>query len=243
MINEVAKKIKKSKYIVTLTGAGISVDSGIPDFRSKGGIWEKYDPYEYANIESFKKDPEKVWKFLHEFLGKYSEVKPNPGHIALARLEEAGYLKTIITQNIDGLHQKSGSKNVIEIHGSSRELICLYCNKKYIFEEKKYNTKNNIPLCECGKILKPNVIFFGEQLPQKALEESFWAIENCDLLIVVGTSGVVAPVSNFPYIAKNNGAYIVEINLNKTPITSYITDYFLQGTTSRILSQLLEEVL
>jgi len=234
--------IKKSRYTIALTGAGVSVDSGIPDFRSPGGIWSRYDINEYAYIENFLLEPEKIWRFIKELIDSYSDAKPNDGHIAMARLEEVGFLKGIITQNIDYLHQSAGSKNVIEFHGNMRHLVCLHCRKKYSIEDTTIMSEMP-PRCKCGSILKPDFVFFGEMIPQNALKESFRMASRCDVLLVAGTSAEVSPASNIPFEAKHNGAKIIELNLKPTLLTASLTDIFLQGAFAEVMPELVNMVI
>jgi len=240
ILSEVAKKIKTSSKGVALTGAGISVESGIPDFRSKGGLWERFDPMEYAYIEAFERNPEKIWNMMGEMDKLMENARPNPAHYALAELEKMGHLIAVITQNVDNLHQDAGNTRVIEFHGNSRKLICLSCGNEYRREEA---LKISFPpRCKCGRILKPGVVFFGEPIPFEANQEALHLARNCDIMLVVGTSAVVAPASDLPVIAKRSGAIICEVNLEKTPLTDWITDYFLQGSASLVLQNLVNAV-
>jgi NAD-dependent deacetylase len=239
LIEKTADIILESKSTLGLTGAGISVESGIPDFRSAGGLWAKYDPAEYATISSFRADPEKVWNMLREMGEVVDQAKPNKAHIGIAELEKMGYLHYVITQNIDNLHQAGGSKNVIEYHGNASFLSCLSCGKRYKSEEKR---DEFLPRCECQEILKPDVIFFGEAIPSDALDRSFALASSAQALLVVGTSAVVSPANTIPAIAKQNGAKIIEINKEKTHLTDTLTDIFLEGGAGRIISVLVETV-
>ena len=164
---EIARLMVDLMPCVALTGAGISAESGIPTFRSKGGLWEKYDPYVYASIDTFREDPSKYWTIRGEFIRSYDTYQPNKAHLALAELEKMGIVHLVITQNIDGLHKKAGSRNVAEIHGSLRETYCLQCGKEFI---APHVPEGMPPYCDCGGVLKPNTVLFGEQLPQGALE-------------------------------------------------------------------------
>lgn len=239
LINRSAELIYNSKHTIALTGAGISVESGIPDFRSKDGLWSRYAPEEYATISAFREDPEKVWRMLREMEELVLGAKPNPAHIGLGELERMGYLKYIITQNIDNLHQAGGARNVIEYHGNSSTLSCLWCGNSYNVEEKRGEYP---PLCKCGKILKPDVVFFGEPIPPYALTKSFQLAASSDLLMIIGTSAVVSPANTIPSIAKQNGAKIIEINLEETHLTSTITDIFLKGKAGEVVPALVKEV-
>jgi len=237
-MKEVAEEIIKSKFCIALTGAGISTESGIPDFRSKDGLWSRYDINEYGYLQSFLKNPEKVWKMLAEMAELFEKAKPNPAHYALAELEKLGLLKAVITQNVDGLHQEAGSKKVIEFHGSFNTLTCLNCGKKYSKEE--INLKN-LPRCTCNGILKPDIVFFGEPIPTKALNEAFELANKSDLILVIGTSCAVYPAAELPIIVKRNGGKIIEINREESEL-SYLADYKLLGKAGEILPKLVEEV-
>ncbi len=237
LLNQAADIIIKGKFNIALTGAGISVESGIPDFRSKGGLWTKYDPSEYATIEAFKRDPEKVWRMIKEMDDLLEKAKPNKAHIGLADLEKMGLLYGIITQNVDNLHQEAGSSNVIEYHGTSKTLSCLWCGRRYKKEEKR---EEYPPKCECGRILKPDIVFFGEPIPQDAMAQSFQMASKADVLLVIGTSAVVSPANTIPSIAKQNGAKIIEINKESTWLTDSVTDIFLQGSAGKIISELVD---
>ena len=239
LIEKAARTILESKLTIALTGAGISVESGIPDFRSKGGLWDRFDPEEYATIYAFTKTPEKVWQMLKEMEETVDNAKPNEAHNGLAELERMGLLQTVITQNIDNLHQEAGSRDVIEYHGNSRSLTCLSCNRKYDYKEKKGEYP---PKCECGKILKPDVIFFGEAIPVKAMARSSQLASTCQALLIIGTSAVVSPFNILPRQAKQAGSRIIEINLEKTVLTGHITDIFLQGKASEQVSQVVSAV-
>lgn len=239
LIKEAARIIVNSKRTLALTGAGISVESGIPDFRGAGGLWSKYDPAEYASITAFRENPEKVWNMLRDMEALVTQAKPNPAHTGMGELEKMGYLHYIITQNIDNLHQAGGSRNVIEYHGNSSTLSCLWCGRQYSSEEKGHEFP---PMCECRKVLKPDVIFFGEAIPTEALNKSFGLAASAQALMVVGTSAVVSPANTIPAIAKRSGAKIVEINKERTHLTDSITDVFIQGEAGRAISLLVAEV-
>jgi NAD-dependent deacetylase len=210
--NEIAELLLTLKNCVVLTGAGISAESGIPTFRSKGGLWEKYDPMVYASIEVFRRDPSKYWQIRGEFIRNYDTYTPNAAHRSLVELEQMGIVRQVITQNIDGLHRKAGSRKVIEIHGSLREIICQQCGRTYLAPNIP---EGNPPHCGCGGVLKPNTVLFGEQLPPEALEEAIRESSTCRVMLVIGTSAVVYPAAQLPAIAKQHSAIIVEINIEK----------------------------
>lgn len=217
MYDEIARIICAAKSVIALTGAGISAESGIPTFRDKGGLWEKYDPMVYAHIDTFHKDPSKYWSIREEFVRDYAKYPPNPGHLALVKMEQLGLLQYIITQNIDGLFHTAGGQNVIEIHGNVRDIDCLSCGRHYVAPNIPQSnlSQGEVPRCEsCGGILKPRTVLFGEALPADALETSLRACRNCKVMLVVGTSATVQPVASFPGLAKQNGAVIVDINPN-----------------------------
>ncbi len=238
---EAAKILKDSSMTIALTGAGVSVESGIPDFRSPTGLWEKYNPAEYAHIDAFRRDPKKIWDMIFELMGMTGAAQPNPAHLALAELEDMGLLHSIITQNIDNLHQRGGSKNVIEFHGNAEYLHCIHCGAEYSPEE--FVIGSEPPVCKsCGQILKPSVIFFGETIPYDALIESQKLANTADVVMVVGTSAIVYPASSIPHIAKSRGARVIEINLEETVLTSTITDVYLQGKAGETLPGLVEQV-
>lgn len=209
---DVAELLLTLKNCVVLTGAGISAESGIPTFRSKDGLWEKYDPMVYASVEVFRRDPSKYWQIRGDFIRNYDTYRPNAAHRALVELEQMGIVRRVITQNIDGLHRKAGSRRVVEIHGSLREIICQQCGKTYLAPNIP---EGNPPHCECGGVLKPNTVLFGEQLPPEALEVAIRESSTCRVMLVIGTSAVVYPAAHLPAVAKQHGAKIVEINIER----------------------------
>jgi len=237
LINQAAKKIINAKYTVAFCGAGISVASGIPPFRGEGGIWTKYDP-QYFEYEYFLAYPDESWMLTkYVFYSNMIDAKPNDAHYALAELEKIGKLQSIITQNIDNLHHKAGSKNVIDFHGNLEYLVCIGCGKKY--NAMEYYESEKAPRCpDCGNYLKPDFIFFGEQIPDKIYLQSIREAQFSDLLLVIGTSGEVMPANLIPYTAKKSNAYIIEINTNPSNFTDNITDLFLQGEADKILKEI-----
>jgi len=235
------KALRDASYVLALTGAGISTESGIPAFRGSQGLWERYDPEEYAHISSFLRNPKKVWGMLKELYGIMKEAQPNPAHEALALLEEHGLLKGVITQNVDGLHQRAGSKRVIEFHGSGETLICLSCGR--VFKTDEVSLEDLPPTCPCGGLLKPQIVFFGEPIPPQVLDEAFQEADKCDLMLVVGTSAQVYPAAQLPYKVVERGGKIVEVNLEETPLTRELSTIFLKGSASQILPRLVKRVL
>jgi len=241
LIKRAAQDLAGAKKAVALTGAGISVESGIPPFRGKGGVWEKIDPMEYAHIDAFLKDPAKVWNVLIKGMKKtLDEAKPNDAHKGLARLEELGILKTIITQNVDGLHQMAGNTDVIEFHGTFAWHRCLDCNKKC--ETSRIDMTHIPPKCECGGILRPDCVFFGEMIPPHHLLRSRQVAADCDIMLVVGTSAVVQPAAFMPVIAKESGSKVIEINPESTPLTGSTSDYLIMGKAGKIMSSIVAEL-
>ncbi|MEJ5348621.1 MAG: NAD-dependent deacylase [Desulfosoma sp.] len=224
VIKEAAERLAASTWAVALTGAGISVESGIPDFRSPGGLWSKYDPLEYGDIRSFRANPGKVWRMLVDMDRMLHEAPPNPAHYALAALEREGRLKGVITQNVDSLHQKAGSRNVVEFHGHGRSARCDQCGREVPREALKL--QDLPPRCACGGPMRPNFVFFGEGIPRSAYLQAVHMMESCDLLLVVGTSATVAPASHLPLMAKSRGAFLIEVNPNPTELTSLHTDLY-----------------
>ncbi len=240
-IKEAAKILKNSQFAVAFTGAGISVESGIPPFRGEGGLWEKLDP-KVLDLDYFYENPKASWELFKSLYESLQKAKPNPAHIALAELEKSNIIKLVITQNIDNLHFYAGNKKVVEFHGNTREATCVKCGKKYKVSSEIFN--NLPPKCsKCGGILKPDFVYFGEGIPQKALEDSYNATMVGDVFILIGTSGVIQPAASIPFLAKQNGAKIIEVNLDPSTYTNTITDIFLQGKAGEILPKLKDEVL
>ncbi|MCD6431047.1 MAG: Sir2 family NAD-dependent protein deacetylase [Deltaproteobacteria bacterium] len=221
-----------------LTGAGISVASGIPAFRGSQGLWDKYDPSEYAEISSFRRQPEKVWGMLGEMLAVVEKAQPNKAHKSLAKLEGKGLLQSLITQNVDGLHQAAGNRKVIEFHGATRHLCCLECDWRWA-NFKLSKCKNMPPRCqECGAILKPDVVFFGEQIPKWALLEASSAAEKAKVMLVVGTSANVHPAAEMPILTKKAGGRVIEINLGPTSLSGPVSDLTILGPADEVLPEI-----
>jgi NAD-dependent deacetylase len=216
-----------------LTGAGISVESGIPSFRGAQGMWAKYDPMEYATLHAFMRSPRKVWEMLSEMLSVCGGAMPNAAHSGLAALEEMGVVRAVITQNVDGLHQSAGSRRVIEYHGNIEALVCVFCWRRYPTRERW--TRDAVPVCDCGQILKPDVVLFGEPIPWLAQEQAEEEARTCGVLLVIGTSAQVSPACDIPRIAKASGAAVVEINPEPTSLTASVTDIHLRGSAAEVL--------
>ncbi|SMC18072.1 NAD-dependent deacetylase [Desulfacinum hydrothermale DSM 13146] len=236
LIQQAADRLLSSAWAVALTGAGISVESGIPDFRSPGGLWSKYDPMEYGDIQSFRRNPGKVWRMLLDMDHLLQSAAPNPAHYALARLEQEKILKGVVTQNVDSLHQRAGSRKVVEFHGHGRSARCDGCGRH--FPREHLDLKELPPRCPCGGPIRPNFVFFGEAIPVEAQNEALRWVERCDVLLVVGTSATVAPASHLPIIAKGRGAFIIEINPQESDLTPTLTDLYIGEPAGRALSAL-----
>jgi len=241
LIKQAAADVAAARHVTALTGAGISIESGIPPFRGKGGLWEKYDPMEIAHIDAFRRDPARVWNILvKDMKDVVDRARPNDGHKGLVKLERLGKLKTVITQNVDGLHQMAGNSDVIEFHGNFASQRCVACGKHY--ETKKVDVSEIPPRCECKGILRPNAVFFGEMIPTDALRRSREIASDCDVMLVVGTSAVVQPASLMPVIAKESGAKVIEINPEPTPLTAEISDYLIKSKSGEAMNQIILEL-
>lgn len=236
-ISKLNKFITKSNRIVAFTGAGFSAESGISTFRGAGGLWSKYDPSIYADINYFIQDPSYYWSFFRdERYPVIKKAKPNNGHYALVELEKWGKLYRVITQNIDGLHQMAGQSDVIELHGNTQKINCLNCDKTYSMDEAyKLLQKELPPKCSCGGNLKPGTVLFGEPLPRHALDMAMLAAKNCDMFLVLGSSLVVYPAASLPRIAKENSAFLVIVNIDPTPLDD-IADLVIHESASKVLS-------
>lgn len=234
MFNLIEDRIRNAKKIVFVTGAGISQESGIPTFRGKDGLWRNYDAMKLASIDAFYENPKLVWEWYNERRNNIFQAKPNLGHKAIAELEN--FTKVIVlTQNIDGLHQKAGSTNVLELHGSIIKIKCSVCD----FKNENLSEFSNIPpLCKCGNILRPDVVWFGEGLPQRVWEEAIIHANTCDVMFIVGTSLVVSPANTLPIYAKQNGSLLIEINPDKTIMTQDM-DLSIRSTSASALPELI----
>lgn len=239
-IQQAAEAIAQGRHVIAVTGAGISVESGIPDFRSPGGIWDTYPPEEYATIDAFMAAPDHVWQLWYDLGAMLGDVQPNPGHHALTALQGMGRLEGIITQNIDNLHQESGSKRVIEYHGNGRHMRCVICAGDAPLDLSQRSEK--APRCACGGVMKPDVVLFGEAIPRDAMVAADRSAATADVVIIVGTSATVYPAAELPVRAKQHGAFIIECNLEPTEFTGYITDAFLQGPAGTVLPKLVDAV-
>jgi NAD-dependent deacetylase len=244
-INRAVELIRSSKSGVVLSGAGISTPSGIPDFRSAGsGLWSRYNPMEVASLSAFRYNPEKVFNWLRPLAQLMVTAEPNPAHYAVAQLEQNGYINTVITQNIDGLHHRAGSRHILEVHGSFQTLTCISCYRQQMAADyiKPYVEQGEIPHCPvCDNILKPDVVLFEEQLPAGTWIKARQATDSCDLMIVTGSSLEVVPVAGLPMRVVNNHAHLIVINQTDTYIDG-CADVVLQGDLAEILPCISKEV-
>jgi NAD-dependent deacetylase len=214
---ELTRLLRAAGRCVALTGAGVSTESGIPDFRSPTGIWAQYDPMEYATIEAFERDPEKVWSFYALRYRMLTEAEPNDAHRALAELERRGFVSAVITQNIDLLHERAGTRDVIEVHGSIRDCVCLACGARYaLVEVLRMLETTAVPRCTCGQVLKPGVVMFGELLEADAIDRAFRLARETKLLLVVGSTLEVQPVAGLPWETVTAGGDVAIVNLGPT---------------------------
>jgi NAD-dependent protein deacetylase/lipoamidase len=217
--------VRRRQPCVVLTGAGISTESGIPDFRSATGIWANYDPMEYASIDAFRRDPVKVWEFYARRFEVLTKAEPNEGHRALAELERRGLVRAVVTQNIDTLHERAGSRDVVEVHGSIRNADCLACGEQVPLDRVVALLANApAPACpRCGEILKPGVVMFGELLPEAEIDRAFELAETAALLLVVGSSLEVHPVAGLPETTLRAGGELAIVNRGRTPYDGQAT--------------------
>jgi NAD-dependent deacetylase len=240
-IKKAAILLNESAFTTAYTGAGISVESGIPPFRGEGGLWTKYDPA-LLDIDHFLGEPAKAWMIIKEiFYDFFGKAKPNRAHLALAEMERKGKLGRTITQNIDNLHQEAGSLHVYEFHGNSKTLVCLGCHRKY--KAGDISLDHLPPTCrQCGGLLKPDFVFFGEAIPQLPLAAAYEAASISDVFIIIGTTGEVMPANQIPFLAKDNGAQIIEVNPQESNYTRRITDVFLKGKAGDVMERLAVEL-
>lgn len=238
-----ARLLKQAKSVVAFTGAGISTPSGIPDFRSRhSGLWAQADPLTVASIYGFRQKPEAFYSWIYPLAHLIFTAKPNSAHYAIARLENFGNFNAVITQNIDMLHERAGSHIVYELHGHLRQATCIHCFAVYPAEPiiSRFLQDRRVPRCpRCNSVLKPNVILFGEQLPIQQLLRSREASRQADLMLIVGSSLEVAPASDMPLLARQNGAKLIIVNLEPTPLDS-LADYVFHADASEILPQIVD---
>lgn len=241
-----AEIIRSSKKAVVLTGAGISTPSGIPDFRSPdSGLWADADSMEVASLLSFRYNPNLFYNWMHPLANKIYHAAPNAAHQGLAELEQAGYIKAVITQNIDGLHQRAGSDNVLEVHGSLSTLTCTGCYRQYSTEQflQPYLLEHVVPMCPvCNRVLKPDLVLFGEQLPARTWKKANQVSKQCDLMIVAGSSLEVLPAAGLPMRALENGAHLIIINHSPTYL-DVRADFVFHDDLAEVIPLLVQSVL
>ncbi len=232
-----AELIRRRQPCVVLTGAGVSTESGIPDFRSPTGLWARFDPLEYGSVEAFRRDPVKVWSFYKPRVSMLTEAEPNPAHAALAELERLGFIEAVVTQNIDLLHEHAGSRDVVEVHGSIRTSSCPGCGERYpLGRVLELLAEADAPACPaCGSILKPDVVFFGELLPTAAIERAFELAARARLLLVVGSALEVHPVAGLPAETLAAGGEIALVNRGPTPFDSRAS-LRIEGSAGEVLA-------
>jgi NAD-dependent deacetylase len=237
LIGIAAEMLRKAKHAVAFTGAGISVASGIPPFRGKDGLWNKYDPI-YLEIDFFHKKPFQSWLKIKEmFYNNLIFAEPNQAHHIISKMGTRGFIESVITQNVDNLHQKAGSNPVYELHGTYKQLVCTKCTTEYDFSFADLNFLP--PTCFiCKGILKPDMVFFNEPVPVFTQKKSFEEAEKADVFLIIGTNAEVFPAADIPVRAKENGAKIIEINIEPTHFTNTITDVFLLGTAEEIMCKI-----
>jgi NAD-dependent deacetylase len=244
-VAKAAGLIRSARRGIALTGAGISTPSGIPDFRSPGsGLWTHFDPFEVASLAAFRSRPDRFYDWIRPLANQVLEAQPNPAHFALARLQQAGFLTSIITQNIDGLHQKAGSSGVFEVHGTINHLTCVSCFRQVETSESIQDllAENTVPKClQCGGVLKLDVILFDEELPFDTWVSAEEATRGCDLMLVLGSSLEVLPVSRLPFTAMENGARLIVVNFSETYIDGR-ADVVISGDVADVLPQIAEAI-
>lgn len=239
LYQEAVDIIKNANHLIAFTGAGISLESGIPTFRGENGLWEKYDT-NYLTLDYFYKSPVLSWVFNKKiFYETFKGKKPNEAHNILSTLESEGIVKSIITQNIDNLHTLAGSKNIIEFHGNARLAICPSCNNTLEINDELI--KKLPPKCkQCDEILKPDFIFFGESLDEAVFDKAFDEAEKSDVVLIIGTTGIIKPASDIPIYAKETGAKIIEINTSPSAFTESITDLFIEEKATIAMGKIFE---
>ncbi|EEB73286.1 NAD-dependent protein deacetylase [Thermococcus sp. AM4] len=246
LCEEAGRILAKAKFAIAFTGAGISAESGVPTFRDANGLWRNYRPEELATPEAFRRNPQLVWEFYKWRMQLIAKARPNKAHLALARLEEMGILKAVITQNVDDLHREAGTKNLIELHGNIFRVRCTSCTYRENLKEsgrlEEFLSSRDLPRCpRCNSLLRPDVVWFGEPLPQDALERAFELASRADVVLVIGTSGVVYPAAYIPYVVKEHGGRVIEINPKRSGITP-IADVFIPKPAGEGMERILKAV-
>jgi len=231
-LEKARKKLAEAGSVAILTGAGVSAESGVPTFRGEGGLWRNYRAEELATPDAFERNPSLVWEWYDWRRGILAPLKPNPGHFAIAGMEKKFDNFLLITQNVDGLHAKAGSRKMVELHGNIWKVRCLADGK--VSDNHETPLKTLPPRCECGSMLRPHIVWFGESLDSGVLEAAFSAARDCEVFIVAGTSSLVQPAASLAGIAKDSGAYVIEINLEATPVSGMV-DASIRGKSGEVL--------
>lgn len=238
MIDEIAQIMRRSRRCVVLTGAGISAESGVPTFRGKEGLWGKFRPEELATMNAFMANPAIVWEWYNWRRTLLGNVEPNPGHYALAEMQDLFESFVLVTQNVDGLHRQAGSREVLELHGNIKRNKCIECSEP--FSDETDIDPNQIPACaRCGGKIRPDVVWFGEMLPAETIHRAFDESARADIFFSVGTSAIVQPAASLPVEAKHGGATLIEVNIEETPLT-FMADYHIPAASGEFLPKLLE---
>lgn len=216
--NTLLQRLANARLVLVFTGAGVSAESGISTFRSPDGLWAKFSPQELANVDAFLRNPQLVWEWYQARRQAITEAEPNAGHVAIAKLQELIPKVVVVTQNIDGLHARAGSADVIELHGSALRNFCIQCRRRY--DDPAFLTLQEVQQCQCGGFIRPDVVWFGEMLPTEAVERSWRLAAEANVLFSIGTSSQVWPAAELPFVALEHGAYVVEVNTETTPLTA-----------------------
>jgi len=244
-IDLISRKIREGGKNVVFTGAGISTESGIPDYRSQGGIWEKFRPVYFNEFMSSREAREEYWRRWASLYRDLVRAKPNPAHQALVKLHELGLLESVITQNVDGLHQAAGlpDEMIIELHGNTRRIRCMSCRRLFALDavRNRLGAGENAPECSCGGYLKPDTVSFGQAMPMAEVERAVRLSKDCDFFMVVGSTVVVQPAAQMPYYAKNHGAFLAIVNLSETPCDG-ISDVLIRGKAGEVLQKIIQEL-
>ncbi len=240
LLDDVVEAIVSSRFLIAFTGAGVSVESGIPSFRGRNGLWRRFKPEELATPKAFRRNPLLIWEWYRWRMEIVFNAKPNPAHKALARLESMGLLKCVITQNVDGLHRLAGSKCVVELHGSIRRIRCIGCGYRVEIDSPPREVPPKCPLC--SSLMRPDVVWFGEPLPEDEWSRALDYACRADTVLVIGTSGVVYPAAYIPYIVKEHGGVVIEVNIGDTMLTP-IADYRVRGRAGEVMDEILKKVM
>lgn len=233
---EFISHLRSDRAVAVLTGAGVSAESGVPTFRGQDGLWKRFRPEELATFEAFQRNPALVWEWYQYRRSIIRDIKPNPGHFALAELEAMVPNFALITQNVDGLHRRAGSRNVFELHGNIMRNRCTRCGTTVA--DVEVTQESGLPRCGCGGLFRPDVVWFGEMLPPGIWEQAVAAASRAQVFLTIGTSAVVYPAASLPLEAKANGAYVVEINFEPTPLSTIVHET-IRGKSGEILPQLI----